>query len=78
MISWYTFQTITECIQEKKELPLSKLLFFTGEAFYHLDAPVIRVTGVDAPMPYTKSLESAALPQPHDIVRAVKRVLNVK
>jgi pyruvate dehydrogenase E1 component beta subunit len=43
-----------------------------------LDAPVIRVTGVDAPMPYAKSLESAALPQPHDIVRAVKRVLNVK
>ncbi|PNF17106.1 Pyruvate dehydrogenase E1 component subunit beta, mitochondrial [Cryptotermes secundus] len=49
-----------------------------SEAFYHLDAPVIRVTGVDAPMPYTKSLELAALPQPHDIVRAVKRVLNVK
>jgi len=53
-------------------------LYFTGEAFYHLDAPVIRVTGVDTPMPYTKSLEAAALPQPHDIVRAVKRVLNVK
>jgi len=49
-----------------------------GEAFYHLDAPVIRVTGVDVPMPYTKSLEAAALPQNHDIVRAVKRVLNVK
>lgn len=49
-----------------------------SEAFYHLDAPVIRVTGVDAPMPYAKSLEAAALPQPHDIVRAVKRVLNVK
>jgi pyruvate/2-oxoglutarate/acetoin dehydrogenase E1 component len=29
-------------------------------------------------MPYTKSLEAAALPQPHDIVQAVKRVLNVK
>jgi pyruvate dehydrogenase E1 component beta subunit len=53
-------------------------LYFTGEAFYHLDAPVVRVTGVDTPMPYTKSLEAAALPQPHDIVRAVKRVLNVK
>lgn len=80
-IEWYLgtpFRLSTEYIQEKKELPLSKLLFFTGEAFYHLDAPVIRVTGVDAPMPYAKSLESAALPQPHDIVRAVKRVLNVK
>jgi len=49
-----------------------------GEAFYHLDAPVIRVTGVDIPMPYAKTLETAALPQPHDIVRAVKRVLSVK
>lgn len=49
-----------------------------GEAFYHLDAPVMRVTGVDIPMPYVKTLEAAALPQPHDIVRAVKRVLNVK
>jgi len=43
-----------------------------------LDAPVMRVTGVDIPMPYVKTLEAAALPQPHDIVRAVKRVLNVK
>nr|QBH74091.1 pyruvate dehydrogenase [Orthoderella ornata] len=49
-----------------------------GEAFYHLDAPVVRVTGVDTPMPYTKSLEAAALPQPQDIVQAVKQVLNVK
>jgi pyruvate dehydrogenase E1 component beta subunit len=64
--------------RRKKDLPLSKLLFFTGEAFYHLDSPVIRVTGADVPMPYTKSLEAAALPQPHDIVQAVKRVLNVK
>ena len=38
----------------------------------------MRVTGVDIPMPYVKTLEAAALPQPHDIVRAVKRVLNVK
>jgi pyruvate dehydrogenase E1 component beta subunit len=59
-------------------ISLTKLLFLAGEAFYHLDSPVIRVTGVDAPMPYTKSLEAAALPQPHDIVRAIKRVLNIK
>nr|CAD7455298.1 unnamed protein product [Timema tahoe] len=34
-----------------------------SEAFYHLDAPPVRVTGVDVPMPYTKSLEIIALPQ---------------
>lgn len=49
-----------------------------SEAFYHLDAPVIRVTGVDVPMPYTKTLEQYALPQPHDVVEAVRKILNVK
>ncbi|XP_066581187.1 pyruvate dehydrogenase E1 component subunit beta, mitochondrial isoform X2 [Prorops nasuta] len=49
-----------------------------SEAFYHLDAPVIRVTGVDTPMPYTKSLEVAALPQAKDIVFAVNKVLGVQ
>lgn len=48
-----------------------------GEAFYHLDAPIIRVTGVDTPMPYAKSLEAAALPQIKDIVSAVNKVLGV-
>jgi len=48
------------------------------ETFYHLDAPVVRVTGADVPMPYTQSLEAAALPQTKDIVAAVKQVLNVK
>lgn len=47
-----------------------------SEAFYHLDAPVFRVTGVDTPMPYTKSLEIAALPQPEDIVKAAKKILS--
>lgn len=45
------------------------------ETFFHLDAPVWRVTGVDVPMPYAKTLEAAALPQPNDIVSAVKQVL---
>lgn len=45
------------------------------ETFFHLDAPVWRVTGVDVPMPYAKTLEAAALPQPNDIVMAVKKVL---
>ncbi|EFN77558.1 pyruvate dehydrogenase E1 component subunit beta, mitochondrial isoform X1 [Harpegnathos saltator] len=48
-----------------------------SEAFYHLDAPVIRITGVDTPMPYTKSLEVAALPQTKDVVNAVNKVLGV-
>merc|ERR1711915_464981 len=46
-----------------------------GPAFHYLDAPVIRICGVDAPMPYAATLEAAATPQPHNIVAAVKRML---
>lgn len=46
-----------------------------SEAFFHLDAPVIRVTGVDVPMPYPKTLEDAAQPSPKDVVEAVRKVL---
>ncbi|KAB0802679.1 hypothetical protein PPYR_04865 [Photinus pyralis] len=49
-----------------------------SEAFFHLDQPAIRITGVDAPMPYTKSLENAALPQASDIVTAVKKILKAQ
>jgi pyruvate dehydrogenase E1 component beta subunit len=49
-----------------------------SEAFFHLDQPAIRLTGVDTPMPYTKSLEIAALPVPRDVVDAAKKLLKVK
>lgn len=49
-----------------------------SEAFYHLDQPAIRVTGADIPMPYTKSLEAAALPQAKDVVEVAKKLLKVK
>lgn len=48
-----------------------------SEAFYHLDSPVIRVTGIDGPMPYAKTLEIAALPQASDVVFTVNKVLGL-
>ncbi len=42
--------------------------------FDYLDAPVVRVTGADVPMPYAANLEHLALPQVHDIVEAAKAV----
>jgi len=39
-----------------------------------LDAPVLRVTNLDVPMPYAESLEQAVLPNPDRIVEAVRRV----
>jgi pyruvate dehydrogenase E1 component beta subunit len=45
------------------------------ECFDSLDAPVLRVTAEDVPMPYAKTLEKAYLPQPDKVAAAVQRVL---
>ncbi|KAH9421625.1 Pyruvate dehydrogenase E1 component subunit beta, mitochondrial [Dermatophagoides pteronyssinus] len=46
--------------------------------FDYLDAPIIRITGADVPMPYAKSLESNALPKADDIVMSIKKMLNLE
>jgi pyruvate dehydrogenase E1 component beta subunit len=43
-------------------------------AFDYLDAPVRRVSGADAPMPYARNLERLALPDVEKIVAAVREV----
>jgi pyruvate dehydrogenase E1 component beta subunit len=45
------------------------------DAFDYLDAPVLRVTGKDTPMPYAANLEKLALPSAAEIVAAAKAVL---
>ena len=45
------------------------------EAFDWLDAPVLRVTGKDVPMPYAANLEKLALPSVAEVVAAAKAVL---
>ena len=45
------------------------------EAFDHLDAPVLRVTQADVPMPYAKNLEQLAKPNAGQVVEACKKVL---
>jgi pyruvate dehydrogenase E1 component beta subunit len=42
------------------------------QAFDYLDAPILRVTGADVPMPYAVNLEQLALPQVDDIIGKVK------
>jgi pyruvate dehydrogenase E1 component beta subunit len=44
-------------------------------AFDHLDAPVLRVTTLDVPMPYNAKLEQLCMPQADRVVAAVKRVV---
>jgi pyruvate dehydrogenase E1 component beta subunit len=48
--------------------------FITEQAFDDLDAPVERVTGASAPMPYAKNLEKAKTPTKEKIIDAVRRV----
>jgi pyruvate/2-oxoglutarate/acetoin dehydrogenase E1 component len=45
------------------------------EAFDALDAPPVRVTATDTPMPYAAPLERAVLPQVDDVVAAIDQVL---
>ncbi|KAI8805834.1 thiamine diphosphate-binding protein [Cladochytrium replicatum] len=49
-----------------------------SEAFDHLDAPVVRVTGADIPMPYAPNLEELSLPQADVIKKTIYKTLNLK
>ncbi len=44
-------------------------------AFDWLDAPPVRVHGIDVPLPYAANLEKLALPQPEWIIDAVKKIV---
>src|SRR5690349_14867732 len=44
------------------------------KAFDWLDAPVLKVSGKDVPMPYAANLEKLALPSVADVIEAVKAV----
>jgi pyruvate dehydrogenase E1 component beta subunit len=46
------------------------------KVFYELDAPVVRLCGVEVPIPYPMHLEEASVPQKNDIINAVKKILN--
>jgi pyruvate dehydrogenase E1 component beta subunit len=43
-----------------------------SEAFDYLDAPIVRLGGAEAPIPYNPVLEQAAVPQTPVIARAVR------
>jgi pyruvate dehydrogenase E1 component beta subunit len=43
--------------------------------FDHLDAPILRVTSVEAPMPFSSALEDDCIPNVARIIEAVKEVI---
>lgn len=46
-----------------------------SEAFDYLDAPIMRLGGAEAPIPYNPVLEKAAVPQTDSIVASVRRLV---
>src|SRR5262245_35752604 len=51
--------------------------FITEQAFDDLDAPVERVTGANAPMPYARNLERTKTPSKERVMDAIRRVCSV-
>lgn len=45
------------------------------EAFDSLDAPIVRITSMDAPVPFSPPLEKAFLPQVEDVVREARKLV---
>ena len=57
----------------------AELITLVGrEAFDELDAPPERVTSLDVPMPYARTLEELVQPSPPRVVAAVRRVLGLE
>src|SRR6185503_14925014 len=48
------------------------------DAFDYLDAPILRITTADTPLPYAPTLIEASLPNVTRVVNAVKEVMYIK
>lgn len=46
-----------------------------SDAFAYLQAPITRLCGIDAPIPYNPNLEKASVPQVDDIYQSAKRLV---
>jgi len=67
------------CVTIEEAWPVASLSSYvaseiTVQAFDYLDAPAIKVTGKDVPMPYAANLEKLALPSVAEVIEAVKAV----
>jgi pyruvate dehydrogenase E1 component beta subunit len=45
------------------------------DCFDYVDAPIQRIAQKEVPLPYSADLEKSAIPQPEDVVKAVKAIL---
>lgn len=66
-------------VVEEAEAPVGVgsevMAIINEECFFELDAPPVRVSAVNIPIPYNKYLEKATLPNAKDVVKAVLKQL---
>jgi pyruvate dehydrogenase E1 component beta subunit len=67
------------CVTVEEAWPVASVSSYvaseiTVQAFDYLDAPALKVTGKDVPMPYAANLEKLALPNVAEVISAVKAV----
>ena len=65
-------------IAEEAEAPVGVgaevMAILNEECFYELDAPPVRVSAANVPIPYNHTLEKAAIPDAGDVVQAVLKL----
>jgi pyruvate dehydrogenase E1 component beta subunit len=83
------YDTVIESVKKTNRLVIVEeawpLASISGEiafmvqkrAFDYLDAPIFRLTTKDTPLPYASTLVEAFLPNPAEIIAAVKKVMYV-
>ena len=72
-------QKTNRCVTVEEGWPVASMSDHIGseimrEAFDYLDAPVLKCTGKDVPMPYAANLEKLALTSVKEVIDAVKAV----
>lgn len=69
-------------IAEEAEAPVGVgaevMAILHERCFFELDAPAVRVSAKNVPIPYNRGLERAALPGPKDVVAAARRTLGIR
>ncbi|MCA1805879.1 MAG: alpha-ketoacid dehydrogenase subunit beta [Xanthomonadaceae bacterium] len=65
-------------IVEEAEAPVGVgsevMAIINEECFFELDAPPLRVSAENVPIPYNHGMEKAAIPNPQDVVKAVLKM----
>ena len=66
----------SECVPFAKTGGLADELaaIINEEAFNELDGPILRITALDTPVPFSPPLENFFLPKVEDVVREAKKL----